>query len=194
MTTVTLQDRQDIADLMTGWMYRDTGDWTGLAGLFHEGATIKVTWFDGLAEEFIRRSQRMGGSNLETKHVVTAPVVRFNDDRAIAETNAMIVAQNASLGLGAVSHNRFYDRIERRNGVWKIVQRDSIYDFGAFEFPLGPVAIDGDAARRFPIAYAPLAYLLEVSGYPVVGAFATKGDDLEASLKREGQAWLDGAA
>lgn len=193
MTEATLQDRRDIEDLMTGWMYRDLGLWDRLADLFHDDGTIKVTWFDGSACEFVRRSSQMSNSELVTKHMVTSPVVSFNGERAIAETNALIVAQNASLGLAALSYNRFYDRVERRDGVWKITRRESIYDMGAFSYPYGPVDVDYEKARSYPIEYAALAYLLEVSGFPVTGSFATKGSDLEADLHREGLMWLSGA-
>jgi hypothetical protein len=43
---------------------------------------------------------------------------------------------------------------------------------------------------RYPSAYAPLAYLLEKSGFPVHRVFATKGSDLEVQMKKGGQAWL----
>jgi hypothetical protein len=46
------------------------------------------------------------------------------------------------------------------------------------------------ARRRWPARYAPLAYLLEKSGFRVEKTFATKGSDLEKTMKAEGQAWL----
>lgn len=53
---VTLQDRQDILDLMTGWMHRDLANWEALTQLFHAYGTIEVTWFEGLAKDFIEGS------------------------------------------------------------------------------------------------------------------------------------------
>lgn len=41
------QDRAAITDLMTGWIHRDLGEWDQRRDLFHPGATIEVTWFDG---------------------------------------------------------------------------------------------------------------------------------------------------
>ncbi|NIE66398.1 nuclear transport factor 2 family protein [Burkholderia sp. Ax-1719] len=186
----TLEDRQAISDLMTGWMHRDLAQWEQLAGLFHPDGTIEVTWFEGPAADFIAGSQRMGKSDLRTKHFVGQPVVHFNGAKAIVETNAMIIGENIALELGCVAHSRFYDQVEKRNGEWKIVRRQCIYDNAYFTFPCGIVEIDREAARQLPRGYAALAYLLAQSGFPVRRVFATKGSELEAQMKQQGEAWL----
>lgn len=185
-----LQDRQNIADLMTGWIHRDLAQWDLLRELFHPEGEIEVTWFEGLASEFIDASMRMGQSDLRTKHFIASPVVTFNGNRAIIETNAAIVAENVRLHLGCSAHNRFYDLAEKRNGAWKIVKRQSIYDMGSFTFPRGVVEIDGAVVDRYPREYAPLAYLLDKSGFGVKRVFATKGSELEKDMKAAGAAWL----
>ena len=124
------EDRLSIADLMTGWIHRDLAQWDSLRELFHPDGTIEITWFEGLFSDFVDGSIRMGASDLRTKHFVAGPVVSFQGDKAIVETNAIIVGENVRLGLGCSSHNRFYDRVEKRNGVWKIVKRRSVYDMG----------------------------------------------------------------
>ena len=70
-----LQDRQSIADLMTGWMHRDLAEWDELRALFHADGVIEITWFEGKASDFVDGSMRMGASDLRTKHLVAAPVV-----------------------------------------------------------------------------------------------------------------------
>jgi hypothetical protein len=186
----TLQDRQDISDLMTGWIYRDLGNWEMLRTLFHPDGEIEVTWFEGGASEFIEGSIKMGKSDLRTKHFVGNPVISFNADKAIVETNAMIIADNVALNIGCVAHNRFYDRVEKRDGLWKITGRQSVYDMSYFTFPCGVVEIESEALARYPREYAALAYLLEKSLFPVSREFATKGSELEKTTKAEGEAWL----
>ena len=188
--TTYLEDRQSIADLMTGWMHRDLAEWDSLRELFHPDGTIEITWFEGLFSDFVDASVKMGASDLRTKHVITAPMVTFHGDKAVAETNAVIVGENVKLGLGCNSHNRFYDLVEKRNGLWKIVHRQSIYDMGSFTFPRGPVEIEAVTLERYPREYAPLAYLLDKSGFPVNRVFATKGSELEKAMKTEGRRWL----
>ncbi|MCX5535797.1 nuclear transport factor 2 family protein [Streptomyces sp. NBC_00006] len=188
----TLQDRQDIADLMTGWIHRDKGQWDRLRELFHPGARIEITWFEGPAAEFVDASSRMAATDLRTKHLITSPSVTFSADgtRAVAETNAVIVAENGRLGLGCNGHNRFMDRIERRDGVWRIVDRKSVYDFATFTFPAGIVEIDPEVVARYPREYGALAYVLDQSGFPVQRVFATQGSELERDITDAAFAWL----
>lgn len=190
--TTHIEDRLAIADLMNGWMHRDLSQWDQLRTLFHPDGTIEVTWFEGLASAFIDASIGMGASRLRTKHVIASPLITFHGDKAIAETNAIIVAEHLDLGLGCESHNRFYDLVEKRDGVWRIVHRQSIYDMGTFTFPAGIKTIDPDVVARYPREYAPLAYLLEQGGFPVHRIFATRGSALETQMKADGQRWQRG--
>ncbi|KVH69814.1 hypothetical protein WJ41_18405 [Burkholderia ubonensis] len=152
-----------ISDLMAGWMYRDLASWDNLADLFHPDATIEVTWFEGPVADFIAGSRMMGGSALHAKHLIGQPIIEFNGTKAL---------------------------VEKRDGAWKIVRRQSIYDMGGFTFPLSIEPIDGDVVERFPPEYAALAYLLEKSGFPVRRVFATRGSALETDMKQRGGAWL----
>lgn len=190
--TPYLEDRQQITDLMTGWIHRDLGEWASLRNLFHPDGTIEITWFEGLASDFVDGSMRMGASDFRTKHVIASPTVTFNADatKALVETNAMIIGENIALNLGCTGHNRFYDRAEKRDGVWKLSHRQSIYDMASFTFPLGAVEIDADTVAKYPREYAVLAYLLEKSGFPVQRVFATRGSELEQQIKEAGQCWL----
>lgn len=187
----TLEDRMQITDLMTGWIHRDLNQWDALRSLFHPDGTIEVTWFEGLFSDFVDGSERMGKSDLRTKHLIGTPLIQFNGDKAIVETNAIIIAENVKLNLGCNSHNRFYDLVEKRNGVWKLFYRQSIYDMGCFTFPLAPTEIETAVAKKYPREYAALAYLLEKSGFPVKRIFATRGSELEQKMKADGLAWLN---
>lgn len=187
-----LQDRQQLNDLMTGWIHRDLSEWDKLRELFHPDGTIEITWFEGLASDFIDGSMRMGASELRTRHLISSPVVQFSADgsRAILETCAMIIAENTRLNIGCECHNRFYDMAEKRDGVWRLFHRQSIYDMGTFTFPLGPTEIDSALAAKYPREYAALGYLLEQSGFPVQRVFATRGSDQEREMKAAGMRWL----
>jgi hypothetical protein len=185
-----LEDRQQITDLITGWIHRDLGQWDDLAQLAHPDGVIEITWFEGPFAEFVEGSKRMGKSDLRTKHLIGTPVVSFNGNKAIVETNAVIVAENICLDLGCSVHNRFYDLVEKRQGLWKLIKRQSIYDMGSFTFPQGLVEIDREAVARYPREYAPLAYLLEKSGFPLNRLFATRGSELEQAMRKQAGDWL----
>lgn len=185
-------DRQQLNDLVNGWIHRDLGEWAQLRDLFHPDGTIEITWFEGLASDFVDGSMRMGASDLRTKHLITLPRITFNADgnKATLETNAVIIAENVKLNIGCECHNRFFDLAEKRDGVWKLFHRQSIYDMGTFTFPQGWVEIAQKDVVSYPREYAPLAYLLEKSGFPLGRVFATRGSELEAKMKAEGQRWL----
>lgn len=185
-----LEDRQQITDLITGWIHRDLGQWDELAKLAHPDGVIEITWFEGPFAEFVEGSKRMGKSDLRTKHLIGTPVVSFNGDKAIVETNAVIVAENVRLGLGCSVHNRFYDLAEKRDGQWKLLKRQSVYDMGSFTFPQGLVEIDREIVALYPREYAPLAYLLEKSGFPLSRLFATRGSELEHAMRQQAAQWL----
>ncbi|WP_410586219.1 nuclear transport factor 2 family protein [Amycolatopsis sp. lyj-23] len=195
-TAAGLQDEHDIAALMTGWIHRDVGDWNALAGLFHPGATISLSWFTGTSSEFIAGSARMADTDLRTKHVVASPVIRFDPagNRAVTETNAIVVAENTAMQLGAVAHTRFLDRVERRNGRWAINERSALYDFSYFTFPAGPVPVASDQLSRYRPECAALAYVLERSGFPVTETFVVRGSTTERDLKSAAAMWLDAAS
>jgi hypothetical protein len=135
----TLGDHQNIADLMTGWIHRALAEWDELRGLFHPDGTIEISWFEGLARDSIDGSMRMAKSDLRTKHFISAPLVRFNGNKATVETNAVVIGENMHLDLGVSAHARFYDQVEKRQGARKIVMRQGIYDFGYFNVPQGVV-------------------------------------------------------
>lgn len=188
-----LEDRLQITDLITGWIHRDLGQWDELAKLAHPDGVIEITWFEGPFAEFVEGSKRMGQSDLRTKHLIGTPVVSFNGNKAIVETNAVIVGENVRLGLGCSVHNRFYDLAEKRKGQWKLVKRQSIYDMGSFTFPQGLVQIDREVVARYPREYAPLAYMLEKSGFPLTRLFATRGSELEQAMRKQAADWLNAA-
>lgn len=188
----TLQSRQAIADLMTGWMHRDLARWDQLLGLFHPEVTIEITWFEGRFIDFVDGSQKMGHSDFKTKHFISSPIITFNGDKALTETNAEVIGYNDKLGFGCVTHNRFIDQIERRDGTWKIAKRQSIYDFSYLTFTSPNVQINLNQLASFPCEYAALAYLLDHSGFPVNRVFPTKGSELESTIKAKAQEWLQG--
>jgi hypothetical protein len=190
--TILPDDRIQIIDLMSGWTYRDTANWDMLRTLWHPDGTIKITWYEGPFGGFVDGSVRMAGSPFNTKHLIGTPLPKFNaqGNRAIVETSAMILGENMGLGLGCAVQNRFYDTVEKRDGLWKILFRQAIYDMSTFTFPKGFVEIDQDALAKYPAEYAALAYVLEKSGFPVKGTFPTRFGDLEKAMRVEAEKWL----
>lgn len=185
-----LHDKARITQLMNGWLHRDLDNWEALAALFHSGATIEISWYKGLATDFIAASRKMGQSDLTARHLVGAPLIEFNDERATVETPVVLVIQHAGLRLGVTSHARFMDRVERQDGRWGIVDRRSSYDMASFNFPSGPVAVDMDQLSAHPREYAPLAYLMAAAGLSVDDPFPTRFSPAEECIRHEARLWL----
>jgi hypothetical protein len=102
------------------------------------------------------------------------------------------VAQNDSLKLGSQTHSRFIDRLRKVEGEWRIADRRIVYDFSSYTFPRGIVDIDQQLADSQPAEYAALAYILSSGGFPVSGAYATKGSAVEYQMKDAAVSWLTG--
>lgn len=189
---MSLEDISELSSLINAWRYRDLGQWDKLAQTFHPEGRVEITWFEGRFQDFIEASKQMGKSRTRTKHIIATPQIQFRGSRAVVETNATIVAQHLDLHVGCDQHCRFFDWVEKRDGGWKMVKKQCIYDMGTFTFPRGPVEVDGTILERYPYEYGSLAYLLEKTGYTLQRVFATRGSDLERSMKEEAAHWLEG--
>ncbi|HEY0227721.1 MAG TPA: nuclear transport factor 2 family protein, partial [Mycobacterium sp.] len=117
---------------MTAFMHRDCGQWDRLRKVFHHDAVIHIMWFNGRADDFVTASSQMAKTELSSKHDIANPLIHFNGPRAISETNATIITEDTALRLICTSHIRFLDRLEERDGVWRILHRRSIYDFSSY--------------------------------------------------------------
>jgi SnoaL-like domain len=183
----------EIAALMTAWgSHRDAGRWGPLEELFAPGATLELTWATATAAEFVAAARRHSSGPLRSKHVIGNPYVTRVGDRAIAETDAVLVNDHCELDLGAVTHARFLDRLVRTERGWRIAHRVSVYDCSGLTFPFGPTPVDQELIRRFPREYAGLAYLLARSGYQPSDRSPTRGSPREREILADHAAWLRG--
>jgi hypothetical protein len=124
---MTLDDKQACADIIVSWgLYRDQRRWPELLATFHPDGEIAVSWFRGPFREFVEHCRRSGPS----KHHIMPPLVRIAGDRALAETSIMILVRQTidNLAVDMTSRARFLDRLARRQGGWKILERAAVYE------------------------------------------------------------------
>jgi hypothetical protein len=74
--------------------------------------------------------------------------------------------------------------------VWRIARPRLGLRLSTFAFPYGPVDIDTALPHYFPREHAALAYLLVHSGFSVDRVHATRGSDLERSIRADAAQWL----
>jgi hypothetical protein len=124
-------DRYACAELIQAWgLYRDQGKWPQLLATFVPEGRIAVAWFSGSFREFVDRCRQSFDAGQRSKHQIFPSIVRVAGDRALAETNIVILVRQKIAGVLAdmTSYARFLDRLERRGGRWAIVERAAIYE------------------------------------------------------------------
>jgi len=190
-----LQDQLAIAALMQNWaLARDTGDWDKLRATAHPGAAMTTTWFDGGFDDFVEACQASWRKGSRSQHFLGGTTAEIRGGRAIAQTRMSINVRSQLDGVevDTVCHGRFFDRVEKREGVWRLFRRSVIYEKDRID-PVAPgarISLDPALLGRFPEGYRHLAYLQTRNGAQVNPNLPTaRGEALE-KLLREAKAWL----
>jgi hypothetical protein len=195
---MTTTDIAEIQQNVANFAYRDQQRWDELRDLFHPDGTIAVTWYSGPIAGFVEGSKKMTASGRsKTKHLVGGARTEVNGDRAICDTDVVIMARSklAGVEVDVTSYARFFDRFERRaDRVWRIVRRIAVYEKDRMD-PVSPSLIFPilyalGRFSRFPAAYKHLAAGLVRAGHTINGDIVEAGTPAEQELWRAARAWL----
>jgi hypothetical protein len=178
------------------FIYRDQGRWDELRDLFHDEASIHVSWYSGGVGDFIERSQKMQGA-VAVRHLIGGSRVTISGDRAIADTDVTIVARTKIGGVEAdlTSWLRFFDRFERRQDrVWRVLSRTGVYEKDRID-PVAPSVRFSFLYRlgrfdRFPKSCRHLAAGLVRNGHSLIDGIIEARSEAEAELWRGARDWL----
>jgi hypothetical protein len=190
-------DKQQIGELIENWVvWRDAGDWERFRTVWHGDGQMMATWFQGPAEEFIRVSQEGFDRGVRILHFLGGTSIDVAGIRAIAQTK-MTITQRAPVHnviCDVVCTGRFYDFLERRNGIWGIVLRQPIYEQDRLDpvDPAASLALDATMLERFPVGYRHLAYLQTQVGFTVKPDMPGLTGPAVEELYARGEAWLEG--
>jgi len=192
-------DKLRIREVIENWaVWRDAGEWERFKTVWHPGAVMMATWFQGAAERFIEVSREGFDRGVSILHFLGGSSIDVGDDRAIAQTK-MTISQRAAIdgvACDVLCTGRFYDFFENRDGLWAIVLRQPIYEKDRID-PLDPMArlrLDAKLLGQFPEGYRHLAYLQTKLGFTVKRDMPTlKGPEVQRLYAR-GAAWLSGRA
>ena len=193
----TERDVRTIRQLLENWVvWRDAGDWERFRSVWHDDGVMMATWFQGVADEFIRVSREGWDRGVSILHFLGGSAVDLQGQRAVAQTK-MTISQRASVHavlVDVVCTGRFYDFLEKRDGRWAIVLRQPIYEKDRMD-PVSPSArleLDPAQLALFPEGYRHLAYLQSQIGYKVkTDMLGLKGAEVTALYAR-GARWLQG--
>jgi hypothetical protein len=190
-------DRVAIRELIENWaLWRDARDWERFATVWHEGGRMMATWWQGPYEEFIRVSREGYERGVRILHFLGGSTIELQGERAIAQTKMTITQRAAVDGVqcDVVCTGRFYDFLERRQGIWGLVLRQPIYEQDRID-PVDPsatLALDQTLLHQFPGGYRHLAYLQTRIGYEVKRDMpGLDGPELD-ELYARGARWLQG--
>jgi hypothetical protein len=198
-----IEDEHQIASLLVRWGHaRDSDEWETLAECFHDDATIHISWISGLAKDFIARSRAMAAARKpgeHSKHLISGPWIRVNRDRAFSRchVNLYIRAVIDGYEFDLQSWFRFFDLLERRDNVWRIVKRTAVYEKDRME-PVDPRGVPKDffadmSLSVFSASAKFLCYWQLRSGRSPSTNIISVYSDEERALREEGERWLENA-
>jgi hypothetical protein len=198
-----VEDEHQIASLLIRWGHaRDSDDWETLAGCFHDDGTIRISWISGPAKDYIARSRAMAAARKpgeHSKHLISGPWIRVNRDRAFSRCHANLYIRTTIDGheFDLQSWFRFFDLLERRDNVWRIVKRTAVYEKDRME-PVDPRGVSKDFLNdmdlsAFPASAKFLSYWQLRSGRSPSTNIISVYSDEERALREEGETWLENA-
>jgi hypothetical protein len=134
-----------------------------------------------------------------SKHLISGPWIRVNRDRAFSRCHANLYIRTTIDGheFDLQSWFRFFDLLERRDNVWRIVKRTAVYEKDRME-PVDPRGVSKDFLNdmdlsAFPASAKFLSYWQLRSGRSPSTNIISVYSDEERALREEGERWLENA-
>lgn len=175
-------DRAEIRELLEYERYtRDNGLYAQEAACYSDDAKIHVSWYDGPAQGYFDKVAEAGGGG--AKHKINYTAVWVNGNKAIGETAVMMLSPRTKLDGQDVdlhSYARIFMELEKKNGTWKILDGDCIYERDELVpvVPGKPIKIDTKELASYRESYQGLCYVLARTGFE-------SSDDLPGEDKPE---------
>jgi len=185
------------------WAFsRDRGEWDTLRACFHPDATITVAWYSGPASGFIERSVAMAEARRPDehhKHWLGNMRADVNAARAVLEADAMVLIReyiDAQL-FDYCSWLRFFDLVEKRDGVWRLFKASCIYEKDRLD-PVVPGAVPASfysdvSLTGHEAGFAFMRFRQMKKGRPVPLSIVVAGTPAEDALWDQARSWLSGA-
>jgi hypothetical protein len=193
-----LEDRLELIALSQAWgIARDQGLWDELADTFHPEGTISVTWFSGPFKQFIEASKAIyQPRGPRTKHLISLPHLKINGRRALSEMSIQIIGRFMVNGVAAdnICYARFFDKVEKRDGRWRVLERVAIYEKDRIDPVVPSNAFDRFMAETdfsaIPEPYRYLGQRLQALGLKLADIILCDGSEETLATLRKGAEWL----
>ena len=186
LTQLVLRERQG----------RDRGWWRQMRDSFHPDSTVRLSWFRGSGPDFTTESKKMSDNGNRAIHRLAPPTLHIKGDKAIIEVSSGIefrIPVN-DIEVDLVSYARLFFRAERREGVWKFLSLDAIYERDTMvpAIPGARLELEPEQLEGFRPSYRLIGYHLRRLGYEIPDDLY--GDDRPAevtALYRSAFKWAD---
>lgn len=102
-----------------------------LRSIYHDDAICDFGAFQGNAIAMVPAIiARLESDYLRTSHLLHSSAIDVDGDGAIAETyfTAILLHANSDTAIEECNQGRYLDRLERRDGAWKIARRTVVID------------------------------------------------------------------
>lgn len=198
-----LADEMQVCNVRRHWAFiLDLGELDKLPACFHPGASVTVSWYSGTIEGFIERTKGLFAVRKpeeHRKHWLGNMRAEIAGTRAVLETDVQIMIREY-IGddlYDCTSYARFYDLLEKRDGVWRIGEWQTIYDKDRVD----PVLPSGGNAAFYKQAvfkgaesgFAFMKLRQAIKGRTVPDTLVIAGTEGEKQLRARGAGWLAGA-
>jgi len=130
--------RQQIADLTMAYCRGvDRADVALLKSVFHDDSVVVTGVFNGGGHDFATEICRIVTETFTMCfHSIANQWIEVDGDRAIGETYVIAASDFACEGGSEMlTGGRYVDRFERRDGVWKIAERNFVLDWNRTDPP-----------------------------------------------------------
>jgi len=201
-----MQDKARIKELIEKWyVSRDYFLWDDFRSTWHEDGVMVATWNEAPFEEFIencdRRRHAPGG--FLTSHLLAGSIINVNGARATAMNKILMSERRMVNGIlcDMFSFARHYDFLEKREGRWGLVRRETVCDkdtmIPVYDQDRGKLQLDESILKKYPEEYQYLAYCIVGRGdsvgsdVPRISGEGVPGSSIER-LYEKGRAWLNG--
>lgn len=156
-------DAGELAELVNRERWaRDSCRWEEMRECFHEESLVDISWVRASGPDFVERSRASFEAGVRSVHVISPIAIERDGDRAIANFGALVEVQSELRGtLCALSaFARLVERLERRDGEWRIAELRGIYHFDKLApvIPGEPIAIDRERVAPYRPSYRMLSY------------------------------------
>ena len=188
-------DELAILRLINRWIvYRDSGDWVRLRAVWHEDGTMTAGWKQGPADDFIAACKVIFEGTQNVVHELGATEIVVRDDRAISQSKMTITTRGDLDGVlcDVTCMGRHLDRWQKREGLWGLLARQTIYDRDRVD-PVVPgerPQLDHALLTSYGEAYRHLAYFLAERGFEVSRKHPALKTPEGDALLSEWRAWV----